>query len=251
MATVVPPESLPPLCLTPEYLPKVDHLVTEDDTPVDYLFAERQQKLLTEPLDSSWAGPPTGGNFLAVANVGLYFGLKQPPLVPDVLLSGNVALPADIWAKSGRSYFVWEYGKPPDAAVEIVSDTRGGEDGYKMQQYARGGVPYYVIWDPAHYLSEESLRVFALHEGAYVRLEQPWLSGVGLGLTIWHGQYAGIEADWLRWCDQNGQVIPTGKERAEQERQRAEQERLAKEEAVRRAELLAARLRALGIDPEA
>jgi Uma2 family endonuclease len=232
---------------------------------VDNLFAGRQQKLLTEPLDSSWPGPGTGVSFLAIANVGLYFGIKQPPLVPDILLSVNVTIPANIWAKSGRSYFVWEYGKAPDVAIEIVSDTRGGEDSYKMQQYARGGVTYYVIWDPAHYLNEEALRIFVLRDGAYVRLEQPWLQAVGLGLTIWHGQYAGIEADWLRWCDQNGQVIPTGKERAEherqakeqatqraeQERQRAEQERQAKEEAIRRAELLAARLRALGIDPNA
>ena len=37
--------------------PGVEHLVTEDDTPVDNLFSEKQQRLLTEPLYASWPGP--------------------------------------------------------------------------------------------------------------------------------------------------------------------------------------------------
>lgn len=272
MATSLPPPPLSELCLPPEDWPCVDHLVTEDDTPVDNLFAERQQKLLTDPLYCSWDGPKGDRRFLAAANIGLFFGVNQRPLVPDALLSVDVDLPVDVFAKRGRSYFTWEYGKAPDVAVEIVSDTRGDEMGHKMQQYARGGVPYYVIWDPAHHLGGEALRVFALQNRTYVHLAQPWLEGVGLGLTTWEGEYEGIHAVWLRWCDANGQVIPTGKERAEQERQakdeamrqavqerqakeeavqRAEQERQAREAAVHRAELLAAQLRALGIDPDA
>lgn len=46
--------------LAPEEWPEVDHLVTEDDTPVDNIFSERQQHLLVEPLHSSWAGPGEG-----------------------------------------------------------------------------------------------------------------------------------------------------------------------------------------------
>ena len=45
-------------------------------------------------------------------------------------------------------------------------------------------------------------------------------------------------------------MIPTGAERAEQERLRAEQEREAKETALQGAERLAAQLRALGVEPE-
>jgi hypothetical protein len=43
-----------------------------------------------------------------------------------------------------------------------------------------------------------------------------------LGLTLWEGQFEGKHATWLRWTDEHGVLIPTGKERAEQERQRAE-----------------------------
>ena len=75
-------------------------------------------------------------------------------------------------------------------------------------------------------------------------MEPSWLPGVGLGLTLWEGEYEGQPGLWLRWCDRQGVVIPTGRERAEQERQRAEQER-------QRAQRLEERLRALGVDPEA
>jgi len=47
----------------------ISHLVIEDDTPVDNLQSEKQQRLLVEPLYSSKALPSP---FLAAANVGLF-----------------------------------------------------------------------------------------------------------------------------------------------------------------------------------
>ena len=40
--------------------PDTSHLITEDDTPVDNFLSEKNQRLLTEPLYSSWAGPGSG-----------------------------------------------------------------------------------------------------------------------------------------------------------------------------------------------
>jgi hypothetical protein len=37
--------------------PCLDDVVTDDDTPVDNMFSEKQQRLLTEPLYSSWQLP--------------------------------------------------------------------------------------------------------------------------------------------------------------------------------------------------
>jgi hypothetical protein len=54
-----------------ELHPNVDHLVTEDDVPVDIVFSEEQQRLLTEPLHSSWLGPGQQRPFVAMSNVGL------------------------------------------------------------------------------------------------------------------------------------------------------------------------------------
>ena len=61
--------------------------------PVENIFAEKQYRLLTEPLYSSWPGPGEGkGPFLVLANVGLFYAAKEPPLVPDVMLSLGVQL---------------------------------------------------------------------------------------------------------------------------------------------------------------
>lgn len=216
--------------------PNIDHIVTEDDTPVDNIFSEKQQRLLTEPLYSSWPGPSAGRGFVAAANVGVFPAVSQQPLVPDVFLSLDVKIPEDMWVKNHRSYFLWEYGKPPDAVIEIVSNRKGNEADSKLRDYARIGVTYYAIFDPDEQLQGKILRLYALREGKYAPLKGQWLPEIGLGLTLWRGSFEGTDATWLRWCDHDGNVIATGAERAEQEHARAER--------------LAARLRELGVDPE-
>ena len=237
--------------LKPEDWPQVDHLVTEDDTPVDNIYCEKQQRLLTQSLYDSWSGPSDGRTFIALANVGLFYGINQPPLVPDVLVSLDVELPADIWTKRHRSYMIWEYGKPPEVVLELVSNTIGGEADVKLRTYARMGVAYYVLYDPIKQLSDQVLRVYALHPGNAAELQDMWLQGVELGLMLWQGKFEDREDTWLRWRDRDGQMLLTGAERADQERQRADQEHIMRQQAQQQAERLAARLRELGIDPEA
>ncbi len=249
METKMPPAefSLPPGPLPLEARPCVDHIVTEDDTPVDNYYSERQMRLLTEPLYSSWS---ENREFIAAANVGLFYSVVEPPVVPDVFLSLGVQLHPDIWKKSHRSYFFWEFGKPPEAALEVVSNKEGGEDSIKKQKYAHMGILYYVIWDPAQHLSKERLQILVLRDKDYVPLGGTWLPVVGLGLTTWTGKYEGMDKEWLRWCDRQGNVIPTGAERAEQEGKRAEQEVKRAEQERERAERLATQLRSLGVKPE-
>jgi Uma2 family endonuclease len=223
--------------------PDARDLITEDDIPVDNLPSEKQQRLLTETLYSSWTGPGNGRSFLVAANVGLFYSVHQPPLVPDVFLSLDVEVAEDWWDKNHRSYFFWEFGKPPEVAIEIVSNTKGNEAGSKLTDYARMRVTYYGIFDPLQQLQGSILRLYALQRGQYVEISDPWLESVGLGLRLWEGTYEGKTTVWLRWCDSEGRVIPTGAERAEGERQRAER-------AEHRAAQLAERLRSLGIDPD-
>ncbi len=107
--------------------------------------AKIQMRLLTESLHSTWK---PDWPFVAFANVGLFYGVHIPPLVPDVLLSLNVRLPEDLTPKLNRSYFVWGYGKPPEVAIEIVSNKERGEDSEKLQRYADARVSNYFIYDP-------------------------------------------------------------------------------------------------------
>ncbi len=164
--------------------PDISHLVTEDDTPVDNARTEKQMRLLTHVLYAAWEGPGDGRPFIAMANVGLFFALQSPPLVPDVLLSLDVRYRGNPDLKENRSYFIWEYGKPPDVVIEIVSDRVGGELGNKLLDYARLGVSYYVVYDPQHHLSERTLRVFGRLPTGYAELPDTWLAAVGLGLTL-------------------------------------------------------------------
>jgi Putative restriction endonuclease len=241
-----------------EHLPQVDDLVTEDDTPVDNLFSAKQQRLLVEPLYTSWAGPGEDRPFLADANVGVFSAVPQSPLVPDAFLSLDVRIPADVWAQTGRSYFMWEYGKPPDVVIEIVSNQKGAEAERKLRLYGQMGVLYYVIFDPTNQLRAGSLQVYHNSRGTYRQVDEGWFPEVGLGVRLWQGLYEGMAATWLRWYDQDGNVLPTGAERAELERQRRaeyEQQRAAYERQRaelerQRAERLAAQLRALGIEPQ-
>lgn len=158
------------------------------------------------------------------------------------LLSLGVEVPEDLSKKKNRSYSVWEFGKVPEVCIEIVLNREGNELGSKLSDYARIHIPFYAVFDPLKQLQNPDelngslLKVWMLSGGKYVELLQPfWLEQVGLGLALWEGEFEGIEDLWLRWCDRPSNVIPTGKERANQEQQRADR--------------LADRLRELGIDP--
>ena len=245
-----------PKTLADEYRPSVDHLVTEDDTPVDNIFSEKQQRLLTEPLYTSWQ---SNVPFIALANVGLFHSIRQPPYVPDMLLSLNAEAPKDLFPKSNRSYFVWEYGKPPDVVVEIVSNREGNEDTEKVIGYARIGIPYYAIYDPELWLRAEPLRFYELRGGHYeLRAGSSYvMKEIGLGLALWNGVFEGHDNEWLRWTDVEGNPISTGAERSEKERYRADSEKLrADSERLRadserlRADKLAEQLKQMGISPE-
>lgn len=259
MSSTASPE-LPPTATAPalplECLPNYDLIVTEDDTPVDNIHSERQAKLLSDSLYASWPGPGEGHPFVAMGNVGLFFAVKQPPLVPDFLLSLDVEMPDDVWPKENRSYFIWNYGKAPDLVAEFVSNTEGGEADIKRKTYAKIGVPYYVIFDPLNQLRAGVLQVFALRGRVYEPVAADFLPDIGLGLKLWNGHFAGMRGEWLRWCDRSGRLLPTGEELAIQERQRADQQHQRAEEHQQRADQerqradrLAAQLRSMGVEP--
>ncbi|MGE3536789.1 MAG: Uma2 family endonuclease [Candidatus Tectimicrobiota bacterium] len=200
--------------------PDTSHLITEDETPVDNLLSEKHFRLLTEPLYSSWAGPGAGRPYLVTANVSLCPVPRNPAIVPDVMLSLDVTAPADL--RQTRSYFMWEFGKPPDVVIEIVSNTRGGEKSGTFLDYARIGVPYYIIYDPMRYLGDQPLEIYELRAGHYRPRSDTWPPHVGLGLTEWEGTFEETFGVWFLWFYKDLMVLPTAAEQAAVERQRAE-----------------------------
>ncbi|MEW6279703.1 MAG: Uma2 family endonuclease [Candidatus Eremiobacterota bacterium] len=221
----------------PDLEPDISHLDLDPEREPLNLFSEREHRLLVQPLYNAWN---PGRPFVAMSDVGLFPEPKQTPYIPDMLLSLDVSLPEDMTQKRNLAYFVWVYGKPPDLVVEVVSN-RDGHEEQKIEGYARLGIAYYIIFDPFRYLSTRELRAYELHGRSYLEMLKPvWIEHLQLGATLWDGEYEGATARWLRWCDREGRVLPTGLESAREARLQAEQER-------QRAERLAARLRELGL----
>ena len=132
--------------------------------------------------------------FLALANVGLFYQAGQPGLAPDVMLS--LGVPASRVVAEGKSLlFYLDHWQAADVVVEIVSDLRGGEETDKMIAYARIGVAYYVIFDLrrrtvscGHSICQkESMRRWS-HRG--------WRMWTWK-LTFWRGGPSPREASWL------------------------------------------------------
>ena len=242
-----PPPHLP--MAPPEVVPDLSKYQTEDNAPVDSFFHAHQQVLLVEQLVSSWPGPGDGRPYLITKNVGLFHTVNSPPVVPDVMLSLDVEFGRDQALPQNRSYFLWVVGKPPDVAIEVVSQTPGGEDTEKLQLYARIGVPYYAIFDPFHYLIPEDLRLYAREGGKYRLMPSGIMEELGLGLSVWEGAYAGGNARWLRWTDAGGMQIPTGDERADQAQKRAESAEQRVKQLEETLSRYTAKLRDAGLSP--
>ncbi len=254
----------------------ISHLVIEDDTPVDNFQSAQQQRLLVDALYSSKA---LASPFLAEANVGLFYKLKSDPIVPDMLLSLGIQRAEDFSQRRNRSYFVWEFGKVPEVCIEIVSNAEGdelmlskksqqkGKTVCKKDIYAQIGIPYYIVFDPLqqiqgkHEMNGALLRVWTISPMGHTELtpsqgimtagQSVWLERIGLGLTLWEGPFEEeVSRLWLRWCDQKGQVIPTGAEGQDRAQQRVDIEKQRADAEQQRAERLAERLRSMGIDPD-
>jgi len=231
--------------------PSLEHLITEDDAPVDNRYSERQMTLLTLPLFDSW---PQGKPFEALTDVGLFSKPdNESVVVPDFLLTLGVEPRPVSEAKEDRSYYVWLYGKPPNLVVEIVSNKVGGELERKFEIYQRIGVAFYAVYDPFHELGQRDLRLFRLEGGRYVEMVNPFtIPELSLGFTLWEGTFLDVTDRWLRFVDEQGHLIPTGNEKAEAAigeaeaaRDEAEAAKNAERDALLRAEAAEAELAAL------
>jgi Uma2 family endonuclease len=225
-----------------DYVFDYSKMVTQDDTPLDSHYQERQQRLLCESLYLSWRPPEVIKTWQAGGNVGVFFADRAPAVVPDAYVSVNLRqVSSDPTVQENRSYFVWIAGKPPDIVVEMVSETPGGEDTTKLELYAQIGVDWYVIFDPLMKLSTDVLRVFERRHGELVPTPNRVFQRLGLGVTVSPGTFEGFTSDWLRWTDGAGNLLAEKDEAHErdQEQIRAERERVAAE--TERADLEAKR----------
>jgi Uma2 family endonuclease len=259
--------------VTVNTLPTMYDLPSEDPEEMGLPdeFHDLQPDLLRETCQ------PTADEFFIGADLNLYYDVKHTSWYkrPDWFLVLGAAASASI-AESRLSYVMWQEGVAPFLIVELLSPGTEAEDlgqtlrvvgkpPTKWQVYEQIlRVPYYAIFD--RYSNQ--FRVFCLQATRYVELtingQGYWFEEIELGLGIWTGSYQGMQGQWLRWYDKNGDWLVTDREdslqarqltaeanlRADRERQLTEEANLRADREREKADRLAAKLRELGVDLE-
>ncbi|MBW4699173.1 MAG: Uma2 family endonuclease [Aphanocapsa lilacina HA4352-LM1] len=225
-------------------LPTDEELPDCDGKPVDNELHVLIPALLRSILALLWAERT---DWFFGVNMGVYYDPKQPPLVPDAFLS--LGVDRNRRAPQLRlSYVLWqENDVVPQWVLEIVSQTPGGEYDAKMARYAELGVLYYLVYNPncTRRDRHERCELYRLTDGAYERLPgcPVWMPELELGIGYESGRFEGRIQEWLYWYDREGQRFAPPEEAAQLQKRLTEQQQ-------QRAERLAARLRAMGIEPD-
>jgi Uma2 family endonuclease len=230
--------------VTWEKLP--DDYILPDD-PVDNINQPALAAALTEMLSlagklSQNALVSTNYGYCATINGKLAIKAPDWAYVPEIKVAREEVL---------RSYTPQLQGSLPLVVMEFLSDSEGGEYSIKptyppgkwyfYEQILR--VPYYVLFEP----DSGGLECYRLNETGHYAPQTVNAEGrydipeMQLSLGVWEGRHTERVGYWLRWWDSAGQLLLWGDEKIEQEKQRFEQEK-------QRADLLADKLRELGID---
>jgi Uma2 family endonuclease len=185
-------------------------------------------RLLSEPLERYLADR---GDLVVGSQMAIWYGLDQlarrAVFAPDLFVAVGTPDP------TRRSWATWdEDGHTPIAAIELTS--RAPPVWLATCESLR-------VWEHFRFdLLDEHVEVHVQGaQGAYVRRLARSdgdfdCATLGLRLGVVRGTHGGITAGWLRWKLPDGTVLPTN---AEAEKARADR--------------LAAKLRAAGIDPDA
>ncbi|NEO11777.1 MULTISPECIES: Uma2 family endonuclease [unclassified Moorena] len=284
MTETVPRVKLPPPFPEHTQLPESDGTFVFAKRAVGKNFQEHPQSIiLTDSIGEILQQRHPDGEYAIGQDCGIYWRETDPPEkgaeAPDWFYVPNV--PPQLDGKIRRSYVVWREHIAPLIALEFASGNGDEErDKTPLSLSTQGEVtkpgkfwvyeqiiriPYYGIYQ----INNGSLEVYTLVSGFYQKLTPNerghyYISPLGVELGLWQGSYQNQSQLWLRWWDEEGNLLLIGderavleRERAEQERQRAEQaesiveeERQRTQAALARAARLAEQLRAAGIDPD-
>ena len=174
-------------------------------------------------------------------DMGIYYDVKKPAIVPDGFLSLGVERFIDETLR--LSYVLWEERILPTMVLEVVSQTYRGEYSTKKEFYAELEILYYVVYNPQR-RRKAALEVYKLLNGEYVlQSGNPiWLPEIGLGIGCERGTYQGIIREWMYWYEESGKRYFTPEERITEAEER-------RQEVENQAQLMAEKLKSMGIDP--
>ncbi len=262
-------QSVNPSVLLPPPLPDHTQLPESDGTFVKNFQEHPQSLILTDSIGPVLQQLHPDGQYAIGQDCGIYWREADPPEkgaeAPDWFYVPNV--PPKLDGQIRRSYVLWREFIIPLIALEFASGD--GSEERKQTPLSRSeegevtkpgkfwvyeriiGIPYYGIYE----INNGKLEVYILVGGRYQKLtpnergHYP-IPPMGVELGLWYGSYQNQTQQWLRWWDEQGNLLLIGDERAEQERSRAEQERQRAESAEQARKDAIPRLIAMGLSVE-
>jgi len=239
----------------PSPFPDHTQLPDEDGSFVKNFQEHPQSIVLTDSIGPVLEKIHPDGYYIIGQDCGIYWRETEPPEkgaeAPDWFYVGNV--PPTIDGQIRRSYVLRREYISPLIALEFASGDGSEErDATALSRSQEGDIikpgkfwvyeqiihiSYYGIYE----FKTGKLEVYNLINGFYRKM-QPNERGhyliepLGVELGLWSGTYQNQTQLWLRWWDTSGNLLLTGSERAEIERERAEQEKQRAETERERAE---------------
>ncbi|MEG3937574.1 Uma2 family endonuclease [Microcoleus sp. S36b_A3] len=246
----------------PPAFPDHTQLPESDGTFVKNFQEHPQSLILTDSIGQILQERHPDGQYAIGQDCGIYWRETEPAEkgaeAPDWFYVPNV--PPNLDGQIRRSYVLWREHIAPLIALEFASGNGDEErDRTPLSRTDEGvltkpgkfwvyeqvmRIPYYGIYE----INSGQLEVYRLIDGSYQLLELndrghfP-IAPLGVELGLWQGSYQNQEMLWLRWWDEEGNLLLIGDERAELERLRGEQQREIAESAeqARQAEFQARR----------
>ena len=231
-----------------------DHtqLPESDGTFVKNFQEHPQSLILTDSIGPILQERHPDGQYAIGQDCGIYWRETEPAEkgaeAPDWFYVPNV--PPNLDGQIRRSYVLWREHIAPLIALEFASGNGDEErDSTPLSRTEEGvitkpgkfwvyervmRIPYYGIYE----INSGRLEVYRLIDGYYqlLGLNQRGhfpITSLDVELGLWQGNYQNQTMLWLRWWDEEGNLLLIGDERAElerlrgeQQRERAEQERL-------------------------
>jgi Uma2 family endonuclease len=243
-------QSINPIVLPPPPFPDHTQLPESDGTFVKNFQEHPQSLILTDSIGPVLQQRHPDGHYCIGQDCGIYWRETDPPEqgaeAPDWFYVPNV--PPKLGGKIRRSYVLWRELLAPLIALEFASGNGEEERDATPSSISVEGIatkpgkfwvyeqvmriPFYGIYE----INNGKLEVYHLIEGFYQKMNPNErghypIAPLGVELGLWQGSYQNQTQLWLRWWDEQGELLLIGDERAELERQRAEQAEQARQQA--------------------
>ncbi|MCY7382408.1 MAG: Uma2 family endonuclease [Microcoleus sp. CAN_BIN18] len=236
-------QSINSIVLPPAF-PDHTQLPESDGTFVKNFQEHPQSLILTDSIGPILQQRHPDGQYAIGQDCGIYWRETEPAEkgaeAPDWFYVPNV--PPNLDGQIRRSYVLWREHIAPLIALEFASGNGDEErDSTPLSRTDEGvltkpgkfwvyeqvmRIPYYGIYE----INSGRLEVYRLIDGYYRLLELNERGHFPIVLLdvewgLWQGSYQNQEMLWLRWWDEEGNLLLIGDERAELERLRGEQQR--------------------------